>query len=151
MIEMSKPKFNSYPSNSFNKGFTKLKQFKSFRPGSYEKKFGNTKTESTWHASQLNLKSEVSESSQVEKKASGDIRVPSAPNESREVVQVQEIIAVLVSHRHHLPLPHLGSHYFIMFLLIMLILLIPLRQIHLHFIMFIHSIILQLLLLPPPP
>ena len=83
MIEMSKPKFNSYPSNSFNKGFNKLKQFKSFRPGSYEKKFGNTKTESTWHASQLNLKSEVSESSQVEKKASGDIRVPSAPNESR--------------------------------------------------------------------
>ena len=92
----------------------------------------------------IESQSEVSESSQVEE-GQRDIRVPSAPNESRGSSRNNSSTSFPPPHPL---LPHLGSHYFIMFLLIMLILLIPLRQIHLHFIMFIHSIILQLLLLP---
>ncbi|RCK59014.1 Meiotic activator RIM4 [Candida viswanathii] len=62
--EFNKPKFNGCPSNSYNKGYNKFKSFKNFRPANnVERKFDKSMNDLTWQASQLNLKSEVSDTS----------------------------------------------------------------------------------------
>ncbi|EMG45811.1 RIM4 Meiotic activator RIM4 [Candida maltosa Xu316] len=55
----NKPKFNGYPSNTYNRGFNKFKPFKNFKPVNFERKSVKAKPDTTWQASQLSLKSEV--------------------------------------------------------------------------------------------
>lgn len=59
----SKPKFNGYPSNSYNKGYNKFKSYKNFRSANSDRMLDKNVNDVTWQALQLNLKSEVSDAS----------------------------------------------------------------------------------------